>query len=111
MIEALQNVGMPLVVPANQRASVRAGVQKNPKFAVAAADEEKRPPRHIPAPVVAPVLHFGFVAQIQPAFIEDPLLLHPKHFERRHGGAMDPKYARIWLVYDQILRIHHRVPS
>src|SRR6266576_1782117 len=33
MIEALQNVGMPLVVPADQRASVCACVQKNPQFA------------------------------------------------------------------------------
>ena len=54
MIEALQNIGMPLVVPANQRSSVRACVQENPQLAVAAADEEKRPPRYIAAPVVAP---------------------------------------------------------
>src|SRR5258707_10563715 len=99
---------MPLVVPANQRASVCACVQKNPQFAVAAADEEKRPPRYVPAPVVARVLDFGFVAQVQPASVEDPLLLHPKNFERRHGGAMDSKYAFVRIVYDQIFRVEHR---
>src|SRR5882724_7034182 len=99
---------MPLVVPANQRASVRAGVQKNPQFAVAAADEEKRPPRYVPAPVVARVIDFGFMAQIQPAFIENPLLLHLENFERRHGGAMNSKYAFVRIVYDQIFRVEHR---
>jgi hypothetical protein len=72
---------MPLVMPANERASVRAGVQENPELAVAAAHEEKRPPRHIAAPVIARVLYFGFVAQIQPAFVEYPLLLHLKNLE------------------------------
>jgi hypothetical protein len=81
MIEALQNVGMPMVVPANERASVRARVQENPQLAVAAAHEEKRPPGHIPAPVIAWVLYFRFVAQIQPAFVEYPLLLHLKNLE------------------------------
>jgi hypothetical protein len=38
------------------------------------------------------------VAQVQPAFVEDPLLLHPKNFERRHGGAMDAKYAFVRIV-------------
>jgi hypothetical protein len=81
MIEALQNVGMPLVVPANERSPVRACVQENPQLAVAAANEEKRPPRYIPAPVIARVLYFGFVAQIKPAFVEDPLLLHLKNID------------------------------
>src|SRR4030095_10490752 len=99
---------MPLVVPANQRASVCACVQKNPQFAVAAADEEKRPPRYVPTPVVTRVLDFGFVAQIQPAFIENPLLLHPKNFDRRHGGAMNSKYALFRIVYDQIFRVENR---
>jgi hypothetical protein len=79
---------------------VRACVQENPQLAVAAADEEKRPPRYIPAPVVAGVLHFGFVTQIQPAFVEYPFLLHLKNFERCHGGAMDSKYAIFRVVYD-----------
>jgi hypothetical protein len=77
----LQNVGMSLIVPANERSSVRACVQENPQLAVAAADEEKRPPRYIPPPVVARVLYFGFVAQIKPAFVEDPLLLHLKNID------------------------------
>ena len=111
MVEALQNIGMPLVVPANERASVRACVQENPQLAVAAADEEKRPSRDIPAPVVARVLYFGVVAQIEPAFVEYSLLLHPKYFERCHGGAMDSKDARLRVVYDQIFRIEHRVAS
>jgi len=111
MIEALQNVGMPLVVPANERASVRARVQKNPQLAVAAADEKKWPARHIPAPVVAGVLYFGLVAQIEPAFVEYLLLLHPKYFERCHGGAMDSKHALVRAVYNQMFRIEHRVAS
>ena len=110
MIEALQNVGMPLVVPANQRASVRACVQENPQLAVAAADEEKRPPRYIAAPVVARVLYFGFVAQIQPAFVEYPLLLHPKNLERCHGGAMDAEYTVRRLIYDHTIKLEHGVP-
>jgi hypothetical protein len=110
VIEALQNLGMPLVVPANERSSVRACVQENPQLAVAAADEEKRPPRYIPAPVVARVLYFGFVAQIQPAFVEYPLLLHLKNLERSHGGAMDSKYALVRIVDDRIFRVEHRVP-
>jgi hypothetical protein len=110
MIEALQNVGMPLVVPANERSSVRACVQKNPQLAVAAADEEQRPPRHIPAPVVARLLDFGLMTQIEPAFVEYPLLLHPKNFERCHGGAVDSKYTLLRVVDDQIFSVEHRVP-
>jgi hypothetical protein len=81
MIEALQHVGMPLVVPANERASVGACVQKNPELPVAAAHKEKRPSRHISAPVITRVLYFGFVAQIQPALVEYPLLLHLKNLD------------------------------
>jgi hypothetical protein len=64
MIEALQNVGMSLIVPANERSSVRACVQENAQLAVAAADKEKRSARYVPAPIVSGVLDFGFVAQI-----------------------------------------------
>jgi hypothetical protein len=102
---------MSLVMPANERASVRACVQENPQLAVVAADEEKRPPRYIPPTVIARLLYFGFVAQIEPAFVEYPLLLHLENFERRHGGAMDSKYAFLRVVYDQIFGVEHRMPS
>ena len=51
MIETLQNIGMALVMPADERASVGARVQENPQLAVATADEKKWSPRHIAAPV------------------------------------------------------------
>jgi hypothetical protein len=105
MIEALENVGMSLIVPANERASVRACVQENPQFAVAAADKEKRPPRYIAASVLARVLCFGFVAQIEPAFVEYPLLLHLKNLERCHGGAMDAEYTVRRLIYDHTIKL------
>jgi hypothetical protein len=108
MIEALQNLGVTLVVSADQRASVRACIQKNPQFAVAAADEKKRPPRDVPAPEVAWLFDLGFVAQVQPAFIENPLLLHLKNLARRHGGAMDAKYTIFRVVDDQIFMVEHR---
>ncbi|HET9395568.1 MAG TPA: hypothetical protein VFO36_05890 [Nitrospiraceae bacterium] len=105
MIEALQNVGMSLIVPANERSSVRARVQENPQPAVVAADEEKRPSRYIAAPVVARVLYFGFVAQIEPAFVEYPLLLHLKNLERCHSGTMDAEYTVRRLIYDHTIKL------
>jgi hypothetical protein len=96
----LQNIGMALVMPADERASVGARVQENPQLAVATTDEEKWSPRHIAAPVVARVLHFRFVTQVEPTFIEYPLLFHPKNVGRRHSGAMDAEHAIFRVVYD-----------
>jgi hypothetical protein len=50
------------------------------------------------------------MTQIQPAFVEYPLLLHPKNFERCHGGAVDSKYTLLRVVDDQIFSVEHRVP-
>jgi hypothetical protein len=58
MVETLQDISMPLVMPANERASVRACVQENAQLAVAAADEEKRSSRDVSPSVVARVLYF-----------------------------------------------------
>jgi hypothetical protein len=110
MIETLQNIGPAVVMPANERASVRACVEEDPQLSVAAADKEKRPSRDISTPVVARLLYFGFVAQIQPALVEYPLLLHLKNLERSHGGAMNSKYALVRVVDDKISRVEHHAP-
>jgi len=110
MIETLQNIGPAVVMPANERASVRACVEEDPQLSVAAADKEKRPSRDISTPVVARLLYFGFVAQIEPALVEYPLLLHLKNLERSHGGAMNSKYALVRVVDDKISRVEHHAP-
>jgi len=110
VVEALQNVSLSLIVPADERASVRACVQENPELAVIAAHEEKRSPRDISAPVFAGVFCFGFVTQIQPAFVEDPFLLPLKNLDGRHGGSMDPEDALFWVVYNQPFRVEHGMP-
>jgi hypothetical protein len=47
------------------------------------------------------------MAEIKPAFVEDPLLLHTKNFVRRHGGPMDAKYTLCRIIYDQIFSVEH----
>jgi hypothetical protein len=79
MVEALQNIGMALIMSANQRPSMCAGVQEDPHVAIAAAHEEKRPAGHVSPPIVARVLYFRLVAHIEPAFVEYPFLLHLKN--------------------------------
>jgi hypothetical protein len=79
MVEALQNIGMALIMAANQRASMRACVQEDSHLAIAAPHEEKRPPGHVSPSVVARVLYFRLVAHIQPAFVKYPFLLHLKN--------------------------------
>src|SRR4029450_10890536 len=98
MVEALQDVSVPLVAPANQRAPEGAGGQATPPLPTLAAHEEKRPAGHVAAPVVAGVLYLGLVAQIQPALAKNSLLLHLKNLGRCHGGAMDSEDARFRVV-------------
>src|SRR5262245_42500845 len=107
MVEALQDVSVPLVAPANQRAPVGAGVQENPHLAIIAAHEEKRPAGHVAAPVVAWLLYLGLVAQVKPTLVKNSLLLHLKNLGRRHGGAMDSEDARFRVVYDKAFKFHH----
>src|SRR5262249_23708350 len=101
MVETLQSIGVSLVTPTNQRTSVGAGVQKTPPLAIAPAHEEKRPPRHVAAPVIAWILNLGLVAQIQPAFVKNSLLLHLKNFKRCHSRTMDSEDTRFGVVYDK----------
>ena len=79
MVEALQNIGMALIVAANQRASMCACVQEDPHLAIVAAHEKKRPPGHASPSVVARVLYFRLVAHIEPGLVEYPFLLHLKN--------------------------------
>jgi hypothetical protein len=58
---------------------MRACVQEDPHLAIAAPHEEKRPAGHASPSVLSPVLYFGLVAHIEPAFVEYPLLLHLKN--------------------------------
>src|SRR5262245_52068700 len=107
MVEALQNVRVPLVTPANQRTSVRAGVQKDAHLAITTSHEEKRPARHVAAPVIAWILNLGLMAQIQPAFVKNSLLLHLKDPRRCHSRSMDSEDALFGVVYDNALKLHH----
>jgi len=107
MVEALQDLSVPLVAPTNQRTPVSAGIQENTHLAIAATHEEKGPTGHVAAPVVAWVFYLGLVAQVQPAFVKNSLLLHLKNLRRCHSGAMDSEDAVFRVVYDKAFKFHH----
>jgi hypothetical protein len=110
MVEALQDLGVPLVAPTNQRTSVGAGIQENAHIAIAAAHEEKWATGDIAAPVVPRFLHFRLVAEIEPALVKNPLLLQLKDLRRCHSGAMDSKDPLFRVVYDKVFKFHHVGP-
>src|SRR5215510_720034 len=110
MVEALQNVSVPLVTPANQCTPVRSGAQKTPQLAFATAHEEKGPACHVAAPIVAWILYLGLMAQIEPAFVKHTLLLHLKNLRRCHSRTMDSEDARFRVVYDKAFKLHHVGP-
>jgi len=81
VVEALQDLSVPLVAPTNQRTPVGAGVQENTHLAIATTHDEKGPTGHVAAPVVAWVFYLRLVAQVQPALVKNSLLLHLKNLQ------------------------------
>jgi hypothetical protein len=110
MVEALQDLSVPLVAPTNQCTPVGAGIQENTHLAIATTHEEKGPTGHVAAPVVTWFFYLRFVAQVQPALVKNSLLLHLKNLRRCHSGAMNSEDTVFRVVYDKTSKFHHVWP-
>ena len=75
MIKALEKFGVALVEPTDIGAPVGATVVKDSRAAVAAAHPKERLTGHRPATKVAGIGNLGFVAEINPAALENVFVL------------------------------------
>jgi hypothetical protein len=101
VIEALEEFRVTLVEPADVSAPVSAAVEKYSRSPIAAAHPKERLAGHCPAAKIAAVGNFGIVTDIEPAALENTLLLQRGNLRRTKHGATNAKYpAGTVFVYE-----------
>src|SRR5208282_5349386 len=94
MIGTLEGLRVPEFLAANHGAAVSAGVKENSYLAVITAHQNQRTTRDVARLIVSGVRNFRFVADIDPALVEDA---PPFIFEARgigKGAAIHLKQSR-----------------
>ncbi len=72
MIETLERLRAAVFLPADLRATMRAGVQHRLQISLAVAGEQDAPAPDLTGDEVAGSGKLGAVTEIEPAFVEDP---------------------------------------
>src|SRR5258707_10379626 len=103
MVGTLKRPRVARFLSADQGAAMSASVEQDADHAVIAAHENQWSPGHSSRAEIAGVRHLGFMADVQPALIEDaaPLLL--KAFGIDECFAIYAKQSRVLIVNDEVL--------
>jgi hypothetical protein len=90
---------------------MRAGVIEDTDFTISISNEHEWTSGDCATDKVARFFDLRFVAEIEPAAVEYPLLLQVQKFLRCPDGSMDLKDTRFSIVDDLVFESHIPAPS
>src|SRR5262245_3859038 len=102
VIKALEKFSIAFVDPTDVGAPMRAAIIKYSRSPIAAADPKERLASHRPAPEIAGIGKLRIVAEIEPAALENILLLQRSDLSRSKRRAVNPEHSAMALLVNQL---------
>src|SRR5262245_56468370 len=102
VIKALEKFSIAFVDPTDVGAPMSAAVIKYSRLPIAAADPKERLASHRPASEVASIGKLRIVAEIEPAALENILLLQRSDLSRSKRRAVNPEHSAISVLVNQL---------
>jgi hypothetical protein len=103
VIEALKGFRVATALPADLRPAVRTGVEQDADYAIAAAHQDDRAPRHASRSKIPWLRDFRGVASIEPALLEHVPLFERHDLRIREHAAMHTKHSILAVIEHQVV--------